>query len=665
MSDTMQIDVLDMLERLDVRNIHPASGGNEANFSCPFSGHAHGDEDPSAYMNVETTAWFCLAGETEVATRLGPRRIGELAGSTVPVMTRGGVWSVAPFSSFGEQRLMRVILSRNGVEKEIYATPEHRWFAKWSSSDKRFKALTTEQLKPLQVLASVFPKWSPVKSQTGISPTGIQHGVVYGDGHRGPEGARAELYLPKDGALLEWFPLHRFYDQGHRVVVVGLPNSFKSVPSINDGPSYLLGWLAGYFAADGSVTRGGDIVLSSADEESLEFARRVCDRLGVGSYGVRHYDRQGFESTGSRERMYEFRLMSTDLTPDFFLLPHHRDRFCAHEKKYERRRWSIQAIEWTKRSEEVFCCVVPQTHSFSLADNILTGNCWGCKERGKNAASFVMKFKGVSYNQAASWLREAYGVDFREPEGGTMAAETESRFGPKPDPAVLRVPADSWQEGFVNNFTETPGYQYARGRGFEDATMSEWGFGYDWMSDRLTLPVLDVDGRLVGFKGRTLTDRKPKYLVLGDRDPNRPRYGFDPYEASEVVFGLHRNRDVTDVVICEGELNAVALAQASVPRPVALGMSYLTDRHAVLLAQEAKRAVVFFDTDSAGEAGLEGHEQTKTGQRLPGLIEKLLPFMPVFVVPDHEGDPASMRPDEALALVRAASSTLARMMSFR
>lgn len=47
-----------MLETLDLENVTQATE-DEINFSCPFAGHMHGDQSPSAYMNVHHTAWMC------------------------------------------------------------------------------------------------------------------------------------------------------------------------------------------------------------------------------------------------------------------------------------------------------------------------------------------------------------------------------------------------------------------------------------------------------------------------------------------------------------------------------------------------------------------------------------------------------------------------------
>ena len=54
------IDVLDFLDKLEIDNVTLATD-REASFSCPYPGHAMGDSTPSAYMNIETTAFFCHA----------------------------------------------------------------------------------------------------------------------------------------------------------------------------------------------------------------------------------------------------------------------------------------------------------------------------------------------------------------------------------------------------------------------------------------------------------------------------------------------------------------------------------------------------------------------------------------------------------------------------
>lgn len=51
------VDVPAFLDALGVKNV--SANGEEISFSCPFPGHTHGDNRPSARMNAKTTAWFC------------------------------------------------------------------------------------------------------------------------------------------------------------------------------------------------------------------------------------------------------------------------------------------------------------------------------------------------------------------------------------------------------------------------------------------------------------------------------------------------------------------------------------------------------------------------------------------------------------------------------
>ena len=62
---------------------------------------------------------------------------------------------------------------------------------------------------------------------------------------------------------------------------------------MGESVSYLYGWLAGYFVADGCVAADGTIILNSADRDDLEFVERTAG-LGIGTFGITTQLGEGF-----------------------------------------------------------------------------------------------------------------------------------------------------------------------------------------------------------------------------------------------------------------------------------------------------------------------------------------------------------------------------------
>lgn len=130
----------------------------------------------------------CLAGETLVMTPDGDVPIGDLAGTTARVLSRRGAsgraaggpgrWVEAEVRSFGVQPLRRVVLSRRGIQREVYATSGHRWI--FDEPDRARQERTTDELRPHDRLASIHPQ--SVAARAGISSVGVAHGIVHGDG---------------------------------------------------------------------------------------------------------------------------------------------------------------------------------------------------------------------------------------------------------------------------------------------------------------------------------------------------------------------------------------------------------------------------------------------------------------------------------------------------
>ena len=265
-----------------------SAGGGSFKGLCPF----HDEKSPSFNVNPSRQFFHCLAGETEVLTWDGPRPIRDLAGGTHRILNGRAQWVEAPFKSYGVQPLLEITVTRNRQVKQIYATDEHRWFVRSGKNQRSRAEKVTRTLKKGDRLVPVFPR-SRI-GRTTPSPFGIAHGFTYGDGTRSGTGSMALLCPPKDLAMLKWFPNSHTTASGDNLLVHHLPRFFKELPDFDESVSYLYGWLAGYFAADGCVAADGTVILNSAHRSDLEFVRTVATRLGIATYGITEQMREGF-----------------------------------------------------------------------------------------------------------------------------------------------------------------------------------------------------------------------------------------------------------------------------------------------------------------------------------------------------------------------------------
>lgn len=345
----------------------------------------------------------CFSGDTEVITRTGIKTIKELADvGEATLKTTYGKWVTAPVKSFGTQRIVKLSLSRGQAKKEVYTTWGHRWFRLQNPSCNSPKEeVVTSGLREGDMLASCFGK-----HPKSISPIGVAAGYVFGDGNKQDEndpqrGCSVHVHR-RDWPLLDYFKGHPISSVKNKILgekglikqesvtedsdnvkVTGLPFFFKDAPSLDESLPFLYGWAAGYFAADGCVSKGV-AKISSSKREHLEIFAAVCSRVGIGTNPITSQVRKGCEKEPTH--LFHMSLVRSTIPENFMVHPDKKKKFLEGASKrpgeyvFQRNKgrcWRVESVEETDREEEVYCAQVPEEGSFVLANDILTGNCFG------------------------------------------------------------------------------------------------------------------------------------------------------------------------------------------------------------------------------------------------------------------------------------------------
>jgi DNA primase len=228
-------------------------------------------------------------------------------------------------------------------------------------------------------------------------------------------------------------------------------------------------------------------------------------------------------------------------------------------------------------------------------------------------------------------------------ERGLDAASIE-RFGvgfaPDRWDAVVRALA---AEGISSEIGERAGLLAARAS----------GGSYDRLRARVTFPIHDVHGHVLGFGGRAIKPgQEPKYL-------NTPETAL--FHKREALYGLPLALDAlrreNRVVVVEGYFDLVALHRAGIEAGVATCGTALTPDHAKALRRRVHEVVLLFDGDSAGERAVRGALEVL----LPQGLRVRAALLPAGDDPDtyrlREGGPALR------ALVEGAPAALEGMIA--
>ncbi|HLU76897.1 MAG TPA: DNA primase [Burkholderiales bacterium] len=274
------------------------------------------------------------------------------------------------------------------------------------------------------------------------------------------------------------------------------------------------------------------------------------------------------------------------------------------------------------------CCPFhsEKTPSFTVSPSKQFYHCFGCGAHG-NAIGFLMEYAGLGYIDALRELAESVGMklpEYERPKRGPAREE-----GPDLREYMARA-----ARYYRDQLKQAPqAIEYLKGRGLTGQIAARFGIGYapdDWQNleavfgkydskdgralidcglviendngrrydrfrGRVMFPIVDQRGAVIGFGGRVIGQGEPKYL----NSPETPLF-----EKGRELYGLAQARQAirqaNRVIVVEGYMDVVALAQHGVENAVATLGTATSAIHVQKLLRQADEVVFCFDGDEAG-----------------------------------------------------------------
>lgn len=328
------------------------------------------------------------------------------------------------------------------------------------------------------------------------------------------------------------------------------------------------------------------------------------------------------------------------------------------------------------------CCPFhgEKTPSFTVSQSKQFYHCFGCGAHG-SAIGFVMEYAGLGFVEAVKELAENVGMpvpDEKREEYGARKTEpgTDDLY------EIMRQAMQFYRAQLKQSDTAIA---YLKKRGLSGEIAARFGIGYapggwqnlaavfadynappllqcglviendegkryDRFRDRIMFPIQNQRGMVIGFGGRVLGQGEPKYL----NSPETPLF-----EKGLELYGLPQARkairDAGKVLVVEGYMDVVALAQHGVEYAVATLGTATTPMHVQKLLKQSDEVVFCFDGDNAGRRAAWRALENSLAYVADGKNLAFL-FLPQGEDPDSyvrqlgkEGFEALLR-DEALSL---------------
>ena len=269
-----------------------------------------------------------------------------------------------------------------------------------------------------------------------------------------------------------------------------------------------------------------------------------------------------------------------------------------------------------------------KTPSFSVSQEKQFYYCFGCGAHG-SAISFLMEHDHLDFVEAIHELASFIGMEVPVEAG---AASTAAKPNNKDLYELLERAVKFYSRQLKIHPKASQAVDYLKSRGLTGEIAARFGIGfappgwdnvlrsfineagvndrllqaglaiqkdtggfYDRFRNRIMFPIHDYRGRVIGFGGRVIDNDTPKYL-------NSPETSL--FEKGRELYGLYhareRNRDLNRLLVVEGYMDVVGLAQFGIENAVATLGTATTRHHLERLFRIVKEVVFCFDGDRAG-----------------------------------------------------------------
>ncbi|AEH34145.1 DNA primase [Vibrio anguillarum] len=314
------------------------------------------------------------------------------------------------------------------------------------------------------------------------------------------------------------------------------------------------------------------------------------------------------------------------------------------------------------------CCPFhnEKTPSFSVSQEKQFYHCFGCGVHG-NAIDFMMEYERLEFVEAIEELASFVGLEVPREQRSSGHFSSAPKANSEEKRTLYDLMGSIAQ--FYRNQLKVPGnrhaIEYLKDRGLSGEIVQKFGIGYiadewdlvrknfgqqqesqemlvtggmliendkgnryDRFRGRIMFPIRDRRGRVIGFGGRVTGDGTPKYL----NSPETPIFhkGKELYGLYDVMQAY---REPPQILVVEGYMDVVALAQYGVDYSVASLGTSTTGDHLQLLFRQTNTVVCCYDGDRAGREAAWRALENALSYLKSGNILKFL-FLPDGEDPD-------------------------------